>query len=324
VTIRWGVAGPGGIAQRFGEAMTMVEGGSIVAVASRTQAGADVFGDRFGVARRHVGNEALAADPEVDAVYVATPNHRHAADTLLFLEAGKHVLCEKPFALNAAQATAMAKAARAGGLFLMEAIWSRFLPAYRTLGSVLGEGTIGEVRFVEGSFGFAMPVDPSHRLFDPALGGGGLLDLGVYPLQLCSLVLGAPDRLVAEGHVGETGVDEQVVVVLHHPGGALGVVEAAVRTNLTNTARIVGERGWIELPAFMHCPDHLTVTTLGGEERIDAAWEGDGLRFQVDEVHRCLDAGLTESPVVPLDETIRLARTMDEVRNRLGVRFPGE
>ena len=205
----------------------------------------------------------------------------------------------------------------------MEAIWSRFLPAYRVLADLLAEGRIGEVRQVEASFGFALPVMPEHRLFDRALGGGATLDLGIYPLQLCSLLLGPPDNVEAVGHVGETLVDEQMAAVLHHPGGAIGVVQAAIRTNLRCDARIVGETGVIELPSFMHCPDHLTVSSPGGTERIDAGWDGEGLRFEVEEVHRCLAEGLTESPVVPLDESLQLATTMDEILGQVGVTHDG-
>ena len=194
-----------------------------------------------------------------------------------------------------------------------------FLPSYRVLADLLAEGRIGAVRQVEASFGFAMPVMPEHRLFDRALGGGATLDLGIYPLQLCSMVLGPPDAVRAVGHVGSTEVDEQVAAVLHHPGGAVGVVQAAITSNLRCDARIVGDVGVIELPAFMHCPDHLLVTVAGATERIDTPWEGEGLRFEVEEVHRCLTAGLTESPTVPLDESIRLAATMDEILRQVGV-----
>ena len=324
MTIRWGVAGTGGIAERFATAMTSVEGGSVVAVASRTRERAEAFGEPRGIARRHRSYEALAADPDVDAVYVATPHSRHESDTLLFLEAGKHVLCEKPLALNAAQVARMVATAQARNLFLMEAIWSRFLPAYVALADLLDAGRLGTIRQVEASFGFAMPMERSHRLYDPALGGGALLDLGMYPLQLCSWVLGPPDRIQAEGHVGETGVDEQVAAVLHHPGGAIGVVQAAIRCNLRCDARIVGDAGTVHLPAFMHCPEHLVVTTAQGQERIDAGWEGDGLRFQVDEVHRCLSTGAIESPGVPHEESLRLASAMDEIRRHLGVSYAGE
>jgi predicted dehydrogenase len=322
--IRWGVAGPGGIAARFADAMTMVNSGAIFAVASRSQERADAFGDRWAVPGRYGSYEALAEDPTIDAVYVATPHSRHEQDTLLFLEAGKHVLCEKPFALNARQARRMVGAARARGLFLMEAVWSRFLPSYQALVELLEEGRIGEPRLVEADFGFQMPVIADHRLFDLRQGGGALLDLGVYPVQLCSLVLGRPDRVAGDGSIGETGVDEQVAAVLHHPNGSLGVVKAAICTAMTCSARIAGTQGSIDLPAFMHCPDHLFVSTAAGRERIDAAFDGDGLRFQIDEVHRCLAAGLTDSPVMPLDETVSVAATLDAIRAAVGVVYPGE
>jgi predicted dehydrogenase len=322
--VRWGIAGPGGIATRFASDMPRVEGGEVVAVASRSMDRARAFADRFGITRYHGSYEALAEDADVDAVYVATPHSRHAADSILYLEAGKHVLCEKPFTLNAAQAKGVAAAARANDRFVMEAMWSRFLPAYRALSDVLASGEIGEPLLVEADFGFRVPVDPRRRHFDLAQGGGALLDLGIYPVQLCFLVLGAPDAVAAQARVGETGADEQVAAVLHHRDGALGVVKAAIRTSLSCTARIAGTDGSIDLPAFMHCPDHLTVHGAGGERRIDAPFDGDGLRFQVDEVHRCLAAGLRESPRMPVDESIAIAAVLDEIRAQIGVRYPGE
>ncbi len=216
--------------------------------------------------------EELAADPSVDIVYVATPQSSHERDTLMFLEAGKHVSCEKPFALNAAQGQRMVDTARDRGLFLMEAMWARFLPPYRRLVELLDDGVIGEPRLVEADFGYVMPRDPAHRLWDASRGGGGLLDLGVYPVQLASLVLGAPTRVAAAGFVGPYGVDEQVAAVLGHPSGALAVVKAAIATSLTCTARITGTLGTIELPAFMHCPGSLTIVRLGQREMIDTPW----------------------------------------------------
>ena len=324
MSVRWGVAGPGGIATQFADGMTLVEGGAITAVASRSRERADAYADRFGIATRHESYEALAEDPDVDAVYVATPHSRHEADTLLFLEAGKHVLCEKPFALNAEQGRRMVDAARSRGLFLMEAMWTRFLPGYRALVDVIGEGRIGEPLLVEGDFGFRAPVQPDHRHFALELGGGALLDLGIYPIQLCTLVLGLPDRVVAAGHVGETGVDEQVAALLHHPGGRLGVVKAAIRTPMACTARVAGTEGWIDIPAFLHCPFWLDVNVGGSTERLDTAFEGDGLRFQVEEVHRCLADGRTESDVMPLDETLAIAAILDDIRTQVGVVYPGE
>ena len=257
-------------------------------------------------------------------VYVATPHSRHEVDTIALLRAGKHVLCEKPLALNARQAARMAEEARSRGLFLMEAIWSRFLPAYRSLVDVIGAGRIGEPLLVEADFGFRRPVDPDHRHFARELGGGALLDLGIYPIQLCTLVLGPIERVVSDGVVGETGVDEVVTALLHHPEGRLGVVKAAIRVNLTCTARIAGTEGVIDLPAMMHCPNSLTVSSAAGVDHIDASYEGNGLRFEIDEVHRCLAEGRTESDVIPLDESIALATTLDAIRADLGVVYPGE
>ena len=322
--IRWGVAGPGGIAAQFADAMRLVDGGEIVAVASRSLERAEAYGDRFDVERRYGDYEQLAADDGVDAVYVATPQSRHEADALTYLEAGRPVLCEKPLALNARQARTMVQAARDRELFFMEAIWSRFLPSYRALADVLASGRIGEPLLVEADFGFRAPVDPHHRLFDVELGGGALLDLGIYPVQLCSLVLGPIEHIAGTGIVGETGVDEHVAAVLRHAGGGLGVVKAAIRVNMTCTARIAGTDGSIDLPAFMHCPQSLTVHAGGSTEEIDASYEGDGLRFEIEEVHRCLDAGLTESPTMPLDETIAIAEALDTIRAQVGVVYPGE
>lgn len=324
---RWGVVGPGGIAGRFANAMTFVPDGRIVAVASRSQERADAFADSFEIKARYDDATALAEDPDVDVVYVATPHSRHEVDTRMFLEAGKPVLCEKPFALDAGQARRMAEVARSRGLFLMEALWSRFLPAYRALADVLAGGRIGEPLMVEADFGFRVPVTAEHRLFNPALGGGALLDLGIYPLQLCSLVFGGPPgRIVAGGVVGETGVDEQVAAVLYHgPGGTggLGVIKAAIRVGLACTARVSGSDGWVDVPAFMHCPDQISVHSGGTVDTINGSYEGDGLRFQIAEVQRCLAEGLTESPTVPLAETIQLAQTMDAIRAQLGVVYPG-
>jgi predicted dehydrogenase len=322
--IRWGVAGPGGIATRFAEGMRLVDDGEITAVASRSIERATEFADRFGVRTRHGAYDDLASDPDVDVVYVATPHARHEADTISLVEAGKHVLCEKPFALNARQARRMVDAARAHGVFLMEAMWSRFLPAYRVLRDVLAEGRIGEPLLVEADFGFRMPVMPEHRLFDRSLGGGALLDLGVYPVQLCSMVLGTPDRVAAEAAVGRTGVDEQVAAVLHHSTGGLGVVKAAIRVAMQCRARISGSDGWIDLPAFMHRPEEISVSDASGTERIDTDFGGDGLRFQVLEVHRCLQEGALESPVMPLDETVSIATTLDAIRAQIGVVYPGD
>lgn len=318
MAVRWGVIGPGGIAERFAAAMADVEGGEIVAVSSRAIERAGAYADRHGIARRYEGVDDLVGDDGVDVVYVATPHARHEADTLAALAAGKPVLCEKAFALDAGQATRMVEAARSADLFLMEAMWSRFLPAYRRVRELLDEGAIGEPLLVEADFGFRVPVDPQHRLFDLGQGGGALLDLGIYPVQLCAFVLGLPERVVADGVVGETGADEVVAAVLHHPGGTLGLAKAATRVPMTCSARIAGTDGTVELPAFLHCPAAITVNGT----TIDTSWAGDGLRFEIEEVHRCLAAGELESPVMPLDESVALLRVLDDIRAQVGVVYP--
>jgi predicted dehydrogenase len=322
--IRWGIAATGGIARRFAAGLGETADAETVAVASRTAERAEEFGAAFDIPHRHASYEALAADPDVDVVYVASPHSRHEADTLLFLEAGKHVLCEKPFALDEMQARRMIDVARERGLFVMEAIWSRFLPAYQVLGELLADGVIGEVRSVDADFAIRFPYDPGHRLFDLALGGGALLDLGIYPLQLASLVLGPPDEVQAVGQLGDTGADEHVAAVLSHPSGALATIRTATRVTLACAARITGTDGWIDLPAFMHCPDRLTVTAMGKVEIRDTPIVGEGLRYQVAEVHRRLRTGELESPAIPHAETLQLAATMDRIRAQIGVRYPGE
>ena len=317
--IRWGIAGPGGIAGRFVDAMSLVETGTVNAVASRSIERADAFADAAGIPGRHGDYESLAGDPDVDIVYVATPNSRHEADASMYLSAGKHVLCEKPMALDAAQATRMADLAREQGLFLMEAIWSRFLPSYRRMVDLVESGLIGDVLLVEADFGLRMPFDPAHRLFDRSLGGGGLLDLGIYPVQLCHLLLGEPAAVAAAGSLVSTGVDGNVAAVLTHADGALGVAEASLTVSTSCTARISGTDGWIDLPPFMHCPESLTITHSGGRETIETPWEGDGLRFEIEHVHRCLGSGALESPDVRLSDTIAIARTLDAVREQVGV-----
>jgi predicted dehydrogenase len=317
--IRWGVVGPGKIATQFAEGMTMIPDGTIVAVASRAIERADSFADRFGIARRYGDYESLAADADVDAVYVATPHSFHAANSILFLGAHKHVLCEKPLAVTAHEAETMVQAARANGVFLMEAMWSRFLPAYRILGDLLGEGRVGEPLVVEADFGFRVPVEPDHRLFARWLAGGATLDLGVYTVQLCTLVLGAPQRVVADGVVGSTAVDEVVAAILHHPGDRFGVVKAAIRATLACRGRVTGTQGWIDVPAPMHHPQWLDVGGTTGTERIEAGYEGEGLRFQVMEVHACLAAGRLESTIMPLDESLVVARVLDQIRSQVGI-----
>ncbi|XVQ14508.1 Gfo/Idh/MocA family protein [Spirillospora sp. CA-255316] len=334
MSIRWGVAGTGAIANGFADALSRLPDAELVAVGSRSRQKAEAFGEKFGVpaARRYASYERLAADDGVDLVYVATPQSHHHQHTLLFLNAGRGVLCEKPFALDARQAAEMAATARERGRFLMEAMWSRFLPAYVKLRQLVAAGAIGTVACVEGDLGFPFPMIPAHRLFDPALGGGALLDFGVYPVSLASMLLGEPDRVAASARLGETGVDEHIAVLTGYADGAVAVAKAAIRAELACTARVTGTDGSIELPALMHCPDALVVRGPGTTERLslpaasdgeDDETAGGGLHHQVRHVHDRLRAGHLDSDIMPLDESVAVMRTLDTARHQIGLHYPG-
>jgi predicted dehydrogenase len=324
-TISWGIAATGNIAGLFATGLQQLDDAEISAVGSRSEDRAKEFAAQVGGRRAHGSYEDLAADPDVDVVYVASPHTLHEAHTLLFLEAGKHVLCEKPLAVNRAQAERMVAAARSRGLFLMEAMWSRFLPSWRRVRDLVGDGQLGEVQSIEASLGFRRPVDPAHRLFDRALGGGATLDIGVYPVAFSSFLVGTPDAVTAKGRLGETGVDEHVAAVLQHPGGALATIEAAIRAWLPSGARVIGSDGWARVPPMIHNATYVDVGDADGErERLDTPFDGQGLRFQAVEVHRCLRAGLTESPDMPLDESCAIAGTLDAIRADVGMTYDGE
>ncbi|HUT60819.1 MAG TPA: Gfo/Idh/MocA family oxidoreductase [Phycisphaerae bacterium] len=323
--VRWGILGTGAIASKMAQALHQVEGAEPAAVGSRSQASADAFGDKFGVPRRHASYEALAADPDVDVVYIATPHPMHMDNSMLCLGAGKAVLCEKPFTVNAGQAREVIELARSKGLFLMEAMWSRFVPSVVKLRQLLAGGAIGEVRMVQADFGFRARLDPTGRLFDPALAGGGLLDVGVYCISLASMILGPPVRVTGLAHIGETGVDEQAGAVLLGQGGKIAVLSCGVRTNTPHEAVVMGTDGMIRLHSRWWSGAKLTLCPAGEPaEEIDPPIAENGFVYEVQEVHRCLTAGRTESDVMPLDETVGVLATMDALRAQWGLRYPME
>ena len=324
--IRWGILSTGMIAGLFVEGLRDVADAEVAAVGSRTRESAEAFGERYGIPRRHGSYEALAADPDVDVIYIGTPHNLHAANTRTCLEAGKAVLCEKPFALNAEQARGMVALARKRGLFLMEAMWTRFRPHMVELRRLLAEGVIGEPRMLHTNFGFRIPFDPKHRLFDPALGGGALLDVGVYPISLAHMVFGTPEAVVSLAALGETGVDEQMSAVLRFSGGRLAVCSAATRTKLPLTATISGTEGQIELPPAPWSGDSQLLLRRpdGSEEPIAITHVGNGYNYQVEEVHACLRAGRGESAIMSLDESIAIMANLDAIRAPWGLRYPGE
>ncbi|MFJ9521920.1 Gfo/Idh/MocA family protein [Kitasatospora sp. NPDC101801] len=324
--IRWGILATGGIAAAFTEDLLAVPGAEVTAVASRTEPAARAFADRFGIPRAYGSWAELAADPEVDVVYVATPHTAHHDATALMLEAGKAVLCEKPFTLNTRQAERLVATARARQRFLMEAMWMYVNPVVRQVVELVKGGAIGEVRAVHADFGFPAPPDPTSRLLDPAAGGGALLDLGVYPVSFAHLLLGEPERIEAVATLTPEGVDEHTAVVLGHAGGALSLLSCSLVAGYGQRASVHGSTGRIELPTdFFHATSFVLHRDGGTAERFTLdRGPGHGLGLEAAEVVRCLRAGLTESPLVPLDGSLAVMRTLDAVRARIGVHYPGE
>jgi predicted dehydrogenase len=323
--VRWGILGTGAIARRFVQGLNSLPEAEVLAVGSRSRASAEKFADKRNIPRRHAGYDTLASDPDVDVVYVATPHPFHAENTTLCLEAGKAVLCEKPFSVNAEEAERVVGLAREGGLFLMEGMWTRFFPLMEEVRRLVSEGAIGELRMLNVDFGFRAGLDPASRLFDPKLGGGALLDVGVYCVSFASMVFGRPSGAVGISHLGETGVDEQASVVLEHEGGRLANLSIGIRTATPQEATIMGTEGYVRIHAPWWRPTSMTISRPGTEdETVDAPVSGNGFNYEAAEVMRCLEAGKTESDIMPLDETISVMRTMDRIRAAWGLRYPGE
>jgi predicted dehydrogenase len=323
--IRWGILGTGTIARKFATGLTFLPEAELAAIGSRSQATADRFGDEFNAPRRHASYEALANDPEVDVVYVATPHTFHKANGILCLNAGKPVLCEKPFTLNAREAAEMIALARSKRLFLMEAMWTRYIPLVVQLRQFLADGMIGEVRLLTADLGFRAEMDPKHRLFNPELGGGALLDVGVYTVSFASMIFGPPSRITGMAHLGQTGVDEQSAMIFGYDQGQLALLYAALRTGTPEEVMVMGTEGRIRVHPPLYCPSRLTVSRPGEMDKIiDVPFEGNGYNYHALEVMGCLRAGQLESEIMPLDETLEIMKTMDQVRGQWGLSYPTE
>lgn len=324
--IRWGILGTGMIAHKFAEGLRVLPDAVLTAVGSRSQAAADRFGDAFDVPHRHATYQDLASDPEVDVIYVSSPHPMHKEDALLCLEAGKAVLCEKPFTMNSQESEAVIRAARERGLFLMEAMWTRYLPAVVRARQLLAEGVIGEVRMVQADFGFRAEVDPKHRLLNPDLGGGALLDVGIYTVSLASMVFGQqPAEINSQVYLGSTGVDELSGTIFRYPAGQIAVLSSSLQINTPHDAVIIGTKGSIRIHPSFWCTDGMTLTLDGQPEQVmNLPRVGNGYNYEAAEVMACLRAGKRESEVMPLDETLAIMQTLDRIRALWGLKYPTE
>lgn len=323
--VRWGILATGDIAHQFAQSLALLDDAELVAVGSRREASARAFAEQYQIPNAHGSYQALVDDPQVEVVYVSTPHNYHRDNVRLALEAGKAVLCEKPLTVNAREASEIIDLARSRKLFLMEAMWTRFLPLTVKLRELVSGGAIGALRMVQVDFGSRFEIDPQSRIFSPELAGGALLDVGVYPLAFVSMLLGTPTSISGHAHMGETGVDEQDAMVLAHPGGALALVFSAVRTQTPQEATLVGSAGYIRLHAPWWRPTALTLSRSGhADERIEAPYEGLGYQYEAAEVMRCLHDKKLESEVMPLDESLSVMQTMDTLRAQWGLRYPFE
>ena len=321
--IQWGILGCGHIAAKFAAALKAVPEAKLHGVASRNEAKARDFCQTHGAVKWHEGYEALVADPEIDVVYVATPHIFHKEHSILCLNHGKPVLCEKPFAINKKEAGGMVAFAKAKNLFLMEAMWTRFLPVIVKIRELLAGGAIGEVRMLFADFGFRPKFDPESRLFDPALGGGSLLDVGVYPVSFAHLIFGKPpSRIAGSAAFAATGVDESMAAVLRYDKGESALLSSSIVLDTVCGATIFGTAGSIRIPAFWRAVS--ATVTAGGKEKIAIPFRANGYEYEAEEVVRCIRDGKIESEIMPLQDSLAIVETMDAIRAQLGLVYPTE
>lgn len=330
-TLRWGVVATGNIAAKVTEDIARLDDAVLQAVSSRTESSAAEFAERFGFASSYFDGEAgkgyqqLFDDQEVDVVYVAAPHAQHYEISRAALLAGKHVLCEKSLTINAREAEDLVTLASSCGLFLMEAVWTRFLPSVNRIWEILASGELGDVQWVQADLGFPAVADPNSRLWDPAAGGGALLDLGVYPLTLAVGALGFPQSVTATGSLNSDGVDKQTSLHLTYSSGAAAQLMCSLVSAGTRDATISGNKGWLRTGAPLHNPVELTVQPLNGPLRVERFPQvGNGYTYELREVTRCIQSGLTESPTMTPADSLQTMQLFDEVRAQLGVQYPND
>jgi dihydrodiol dehydrogenase / D-xylose 1-dehydrogenase (NADP) len=323
--INWGIMATGWIAHKFVSDLKLLEDANLTAVGSRDEASAREFASQYGFKKAYGSYEALVADPDVDVIYIATPHPMHHDNALLCLKAGKAVLCEKPFCMNVRETKEVIDYARKADIFLMEAMWTRYIPAIAKVREWIDSGRIGEVLCLKADFGYRSELNPESRLFNPALGGGALLDVGIYPVSFASMIFKSqPQSVHTAAAIGQTGVDEQFGALFTYEGGKMANLMGALRTDMGADAWILGSEGKIFIPDFFYAKE-ATLLVKGKEpEHLVTKAEGTGYQYEAIEVMRCLREGLKESPLMSLDETLAIMVTMDGIRKMWGLKYPQE
>ncbi|MCL2814296.1 MAG: Gfo/Idh/MocA family oxidoreductase [Oscillospiraceae bacterium] len=321
---KWGILGPGNIANKFMTGLGALPNAVPCAAGSRDLNRAKDFAKKYNLNKAYGSYDELAADPEIDIIYIATTHPHHEEAAIKCLNAKKAVICEKPFAANAAQAARMIDCARSNRVFLMEAMWTRFLPHIKKTMELISQGAIGEVRHVNADFGFRAGVNPEGRLFSPDTAGGSLLDVGVYNISFCNMIFGGPPETISSQiTVGSTGVDEIASALLGYKGKKSAFALSAIRLNTPQEALIYGEEGSIKLSPYW-CGDTILLNNKDGFKEIKLPFGDGGFQYEAMEVMDCLDKNLLESPVMPLDETLEVMKCLDEIRYTNNLRYPFE
>lgn len=322
--IKWGIMGPGAISRKFASDLTQSPQAEIVAVASSSnKEKAELFADDFNITRAYGSYEDFLQDQEVEIVYVGTLHPLHKDSVLKCLKAGKAVLCEKPFAMDAEEAEEMIRTARENNTFLMEGMWTRFLPPIMQARKWISEGQIGEVKNLTANFGFNAGWNPDSRLLDKKLGGGALMDAGIYPVSFASMIFGSqPEKIMSSAHIGKTDVDERFSAMFTYSDDRVAMLNGAVQLNMSNDAFIYGTKGFIHLPKFLFGPS----ASLHRTDQIQIDFHDNrkqqGFIFEAEEAMKCLREGKKESAIMPLEETLAIMKTMDTLRKQWGLEYP--
>ena len=325
IHFKWGILGTGGIANAFANDLKLLNGHAVVAVGSRTKKSAKNFAIKFKGCKPYDTYLDCIKDPNIDGIYIATPHNSHAKYSLLALKNGKPVLCEKPFSINSVEAKKMINQALENNLLIMEAMWTRFLPHISRVRKIIDENILGEIKSLYADHGQNLSMNTNPRLWEPSLGGGALLDLGIYVVSLSHLILGTPKSITSRAHFTNKGVDEQTSVIFNYKNNAQAVLKMTLKNNTPCRAIISGEKGYLEISGLFYTPTSMTLVLNDGTKTFfENNYEGHGLREQAFEFARCKDLDLTQSPLMPHKETLEIMKSMDLIRQQIGLKYPND
>ncbi|MBT8219410.1 MAG: Gfo/Idh/MocA family oxidoreductase [Bacteroidia bacterium] len=318
----WAILAPGHIANNFIQDLSHVDDANVIAVASRSLDRAKAFADQYAIPTAVGSYEELLKIPDIDCVYVASPHVFHFEHTMMCLEAGLHVLCEKPFAMDSEEVDQMIQKAKENDVFLMEAMWTRFFPWTEQVLQKIEDGAIGDILSLQADFGFHADYNPEGRVFNKILGGGALLDIGIYPVFAALLFLGYPDEVTAKGEIGPTGVDHEVDIRFSYKNGGVANLRATLIEDTMNECIIKGTKGRIEVDPRFHQSKGYRIFKDNSEQQIDCGFEGKGFRWEIAHVQQCIKSGLKESPLMTFEFSSQLIQILDWVRQEIGLSYP--